>query len=291
MNPDLKFSDLEQDPPQRGRKRPSERTSNFSRIGVKPPLIVANWKMHGTQAEAATLARQILNGGREIRNVEVVLAPPFTALPTVSAITIDSAIQLAAQNVHWEIEGAFTGEISPKMVRELGCQYVIIGHSERRRLFQESDQAVGKKILAALRADLRPIVCVGETWRERREGETKAVIARQLRAALKGVGKSAIEKVAIAYEPVWAIGTGRNATPEQIASVHGWVRELLRRMRGKKEAEKCRILYGGSVRPDNAAELAKVPEVNGLLVGGASLKAEAFLSIVRAFRSESAAEL
>ena len=257
---------------------------------MKLPLVVANWKMHGTQAEAATLARQVLNGGRGIRDVEVVLAPPFTALSTVSAITIDSAIQLAAQNVHWETEGAFTGEISPKMARELGCQYVIIGHSERRRLFQESDQAVAQKMVAALRSDLRPIVCVGETLRERKRGKTNAVIARQLRAALKGVGKSAIEKVAVAYEPVWAIGTGRNATPEQIAAAHRWVRDLLRRLRGKKEAERCRILYGGSVRPDNAAELVKVPEVNGALVGGASLKAEAFLSIVRAFHSESVAE-
>ena len=257
---------------------------------MKPPLVVANWKMHGTQAEAAILARQVLNGGRGIRDVEVVLAPPFTALSTVSAITIDSAIQLAAQNVHWEIEGAFTGEISPKMVRELGCQYVIIGHSERRHLFQESDQDVAKKIVAALRSDLRPIVCVGETLRDRRSGRTTAVIGRQLRVALKDVGKSVIDKVAIAYEPVWAIGTGHNATPEQIAAVHRWVRDLLRRLRGKKEAENCRILYGGSVRPDNAAELAKVREVNGLLIGGASLKAEAFLSIVRAFHSESVSE-
>ena len=257
---------------------------------MKPPLVVANWKMHGTQAEAAGLARRILNGAKEIKRVEVALAPPFTALSTVYAITRDSAIQLAAQNVHWEMEGAFTGEISPKMARELGCEYVIIGHSERRRLFHESDQAVAKKMVGALRSGLRPILCVGESWRERRKGETTKVIARQLRAALKGVGKSAIQKVVIAYEPVWAIGTGRNATPEQIAAVHRQVRDLLRRWWGKKGAESCRILYGGSVRPENAAELAKVPEVNGLLVGGASLKAEAFLNIVRAFRLEASSE-
>ena len=254
---------------------------------MKLPLVVANWKMHGTQAEAATLARQVLNGGKGIRDVEVVLAPPFTALSTVAAVTIDSAIELAAQNIHWEMEGAFTGEVSAKMVRELGCQYVIIGHSERRHLFQENDQAVEKKMTAALRCDLKPILCVGETLQERKRGKTNAVIARQLRSALKAVEKNVIEKLVIAYEPVWAIGTGHNATPEQIAAVHRWVRTLLGRLGGKKPAEECRILYGGSVRPENAAGLVKTSDVDGLLVGGASLKAEAFLAILRAYHTES----
>jgi triosephosphate isomerase len=247
------------------------------------PLVVANWKMHGTQADAAALALQVVNGSGGVGGVEVVLAPPFTALSTVSAILKDSAVRLGAQNMHWEMEGAFTGEISPRMIQDLDCRYVIIGHSERRRLFHETDQAVGKKLIAALSVDLTPIVCVGETLQERQRKKTNAVIGRQLRAALKGLGKDGIKKTAIAYEPVWAIGTGRNATPEQVATVHLRIRDLLRRLRGKTEAENCRILYGGSVRPDSAAELAKVPNVNGFLVGGASLKAESFLSIVSAF--------
>jgi triosephosphate isomerase len=249
------------------------------------PLVVANWKMHGTQAQAAALARQVVNGAGNISGAEIVLAPPFTALATVCAVTRDSAVKLAAQNIHWEMEGAFTGEISPKMVRELGCDYVILGHSERRRLFHESDLAVGKKISAALSCELRPILCVGETLQERRSGKTSAVIGRQLRIALKGQSKDAIKKLAIAYEPVWAIGTGRNATAEQVAAVHDRIRNLLRRLTNDKEAGSCRILYGGSVRPDNAPELAGVPNVNGFLVGGASLKAESFLSIARAFQS------
>ncbi|HEY3305435.1 MAG TPA: triose-phosphate isomerase [Candidatus Binatia bacterium] len=250
---------------------------------MKAPLVVANWKMHGTQAEAATLAREVVNGGNGIGGVEIVLAPPFTALATVSAVIRDSAVRLGAQNIHWEMKGAFTGEISPIMVRELGCEYVIIGHSERRRLFHETDRMVGKKIAAALSVDLAPIVCVGETLQERQRKKTNAVIGRQLRAALKGLGKSAIKNFAVAYEPVWAIGTGRNATPEQVAAVHVRIRDLLRRLRGNPAAEDCRILYGGSVNPDNAAELARVPDVNGFLVGGASLKAESFLGIARAF--------
>jgi triosephosphate isomerase len=169
------------------------------------------------------------------------------------------------------------------MIRELGCEYVIIGHSERRRLFYETDQVVGKKLIAALSAELAPIVCVGETLQERQRKKTNAVIGRQLKAALKGLGKSVIKNFAVAYEPVWAIGTGRNATPDQVAEVHLRIRELLRRLRGENEAEICRILYGGSVKPDNAAELAAVPDVNGFLVGGASLKAESFLSIARTF--------
>ena len=253
---------------------------------MKSPLVVGNWKMHGTQAESVALALEILKGLKGIRGIEAALAPPFTALSAVSTVVQDGALQLAAQNVHWEMEGAFTGEISPKMLSELGCKYVIIGHSERRRLFHERNQIVAKKMVAALESDLNPILCVGETFEERRQGRTTQVLAWQLRAALKGVGKSVIGKIAIAYEPVWAIGTGRNARPEQIVAVHSWVRSFLKRLWGKRKAEGCRILYGGSVRPDNAAALAKTPEVNGLLVGGASLKARDFLSIIRCFVSD-----
>jgi triosephosphate isomerase len=249
---------------------------------MKPALVVGNWKMHGTRSDAVKLATGVLRAYRQSRNVEVVLAPPFTALAAVSAALRGGAVKLAAQNLHWETEGAFTGEISPQMLRDLDCRYVIVGHSERRRLFGDSDAIVAKKVGAALGAGLRPILCVGETLGERRLGQTNEVIARQLRVALKGLSKSAIEKLTFAYEPVWAIGTGKNATPQQIASVHGFVRELLRRRAGFS-AHACRILYGGSVRPDSAAELAGVSEVNGVLVGGASLKVDAFASIVRSF--------
>lgn len=247
------------------------------------PLVVGNWKMHGTQAEAAELAQEIRRGSRRIERVEVVLAPPFTALFAVARSIAGSSIQLAGQNVHWEMRGAFTGEISPVMLAELGCKFAIVGHSERRRLFNESDATVAKKITACLSAGLRPIICVGETWHERTNGMTTRVIGKQLRVALKGLGKSAIENFAIAYEPVWAIGTGRNATPDQVRHAHLRIRKILRDLFGGKGFQGCRILYGGSVRPDNAAELASTPEVNGLLVGGASLKAEDFLRIVRCF--------
>ena len=247
-------------------------------------LVVGNWKMHGTLAEASALARAVLNGGADIAGVELALAPPFTALSTVAAITRDSAVALAAQNVHWEMRGAFTGEISPQMIRELGCRYVIVGHSERRHIFNESDEAVAKKVSAAAGAGLQPILCVGETLEERQANKTESVISRQLKTALKGLGKDVIKLVSIAYEPVWAIGTGHNATPAQVEAVHRQVRNLLGELWQDEPARSCRILYGGSVKPENAAELAAVPEVNGFLVGGASLKAESFLSIARACR-------
>jgi len=250
---------------------------------MKPALVVGNWKMHGTRSDAVKLATGALEASRRARNVEVVLAPPFTALAAVSAALRGGAVRLAAQNLHWEKEGAYTGEISVSMLRDLDCRYVIVGHSERRRLFGESDAIVAKKVGAALSAGLRPILCVGETLGERRRGQTNRVIARQLRVALKGLSKGAIKKITVAYEPVWAIGTGKNARPEQIAAIHRFVWELLRRRIGGRRAQACRILYGGSVRPDNAAELATLPEVDGVLVGGASLKVDAFASIVHSF--------
>lgn len=250
---------------------------------MKPPLVVGNWKMHGTQSEALALARQIRIGTKALKGVEVVLAPPFTALGTVGEAIRGSQVQLAGQNVHWELEGAFTGEISPRMLLDLGCKFVIIGHSERRRLFSEGDETAAKKTVAALAMGLRPVLCIGETWQERKKGLTTRVVGGQIKSALKGLGKSAIEKIAIAYEPVWAIGTGRNATPDQVSEVHARIRELVERLFGRKGSQACRILYGGSVKPDNAAQLANAAEVNGLLVGGASLKAKDFLSIVRSF--------
>jgi triosephosphate isomerase (TIM) len=246
------------------------------------PLVVGNWKMHGTQDEAGALARDVRRGLKG-RRVDVVLAPPFTALASVHRTLRGSAIRLAGQNVHWEEQGAFTGEISPKMLRELGCHFAIVGHSERRRLFNETDQTVAKRLAACLRWGLRPILCVGETLEERNKGATTRVITRQLRIALKEMTKDAIEKIEIAYEPVWAIGTGRNATPEQASRVHTTIRRMLKKLFGTKRAEQTRILYGGSVRADNAGELASAKDVNGLLVGGASLKAKDFLSIIGNF--------
>ncbi len=248
------------------------------------PLVVGNWKMHGTLAEASTLAREVVNGAKRRAGVELALAPPFTALPTVAAIVRDTGVALSAQNAHWETRGAFTGEVSPEMIRELGCRFVILGHSERRHIFLESDEMVMKKVAAATAAGLQPILCVGETLEERQGNKTEAVVNRQLTTALKALGKDVIKSVSIAYEPVWAIGTGHNATPRQIEDVHRGVRRLLAQIWNQQHAANCRILYGGSVKPENAAELAGVPEVNGFLVGGASLKADSFLSIARAFR-------
>ncbi len=250
---------------------------------MKTPLVVGNWKMNGTAAESLRLARGVYRGMKNVRRVEVVLTPPFTALATVAGITKTSKIRLAAQNVHWAESGAFTGEISPKMIKESGCKYVIIGHSERRHIFLESDVMVAKKILAALNTALLPILCVGETLKERKNGKMQTVLSRQIQAALKGVGKNAIDKITIAYEPVWAIGTGHHATAAQVREAHQWIRNCMSQPFGKNNVMDNRLLYGGSVRPENTAELARESDVNGLLVGGASLKAIDFLKIIRGF--------
>ena len=246
------------------------------------PLIVGNWKMHGTQSQCFDLARTL---AQELRpkssRADVVLAPPYTALAEVKRAIEDSRIKLAAQDSHWEESGAFTGEISPVMLKDAGCEFVILGHSERRHILNESDIVIAKKLHAALRCGLRPILCVGETLAERNSGRAARIIARQLRIALKGLGKDAIDKCEIAYEPVWAIGTGQNASPDQISQVHTRIRQFLKKSFGEVGGNRVRILYGGSVNPVNALTLMKTPEVSGLLVGGASLKADTFLPIVR----------
>lgn len=240
--------------------------------------------MHGTQSECVNLARQIARAlRRQPVEVDVVLAPPFTALAQVWRVIRESKGTLAAQDCHWADNGAYTGAISPIMVVDSGCQYVIVGHSERRHVFHEDDGVIANKLGAALRHQLRPILCVGETIEERRSGQTGRVISKQLRIALKGLSKSAIHKVEIAYEPVWAIGTGHHATPEQIRQVHERIRRLLVGAFGQRAAQGVRVLYGGSVNPQNVNSLTAVDGVNGLLVGGASLKAETFLPIVYSY--------
>jgi triosephosphate isomerase len=243
------------------------------------PLVAGNWKMHKTLAEAAALAREIRQGCQETMAAEVVLAPPFTALTVVAQEIRGSVIQLAAQDVFWEKQGAYTGAISPGMLLDVGCRLVIIGHSERRQYFGETNETVNKKIKAVQEAGLSPIVCVGETLAQREAQETMAVITFQLTQGLTGLSPEAMSRLVLAYEPVWAIGTGRTATPEQAQEVHGFIRQLLVAQVGAEVANGLRILYGGSVTPDNIRELAQAPDIDGALVGGASLKADSFLKI------------
>jgi len=248
---------------------------------MRTPLVVANWKMHGTCAEARTLALGVREGLRGVEGVEVVLCPPFTALAAVGGVLAGSRVGLGAQDAHWEASGAFTGAVSPAMLVELGCRFVILGHSERRQHFGESDETVNRKVRAALAHGLTPILCVGEREAERERGATFAVVETQLRGGLAGLGAAEVARVVLAYEPVWAIGTGRNAIPEQAAEVHAFLRGLLGEAASKEVAQAARILYGGSVKPDNIGALIAEPEIDGGLVGGASLRAPEFLAIVR----------
>jgi triosephosphate isomerase len=246
------------------------------------PLVVGNWKMHGSQSDCLERAQQVAEDlNKKPAAVEVAVAPPFTALAPVSQAIRNSVVHLAGQNCHWQEKGAFTGEVSPTMLRDIGCDFVILGHSERRHIFNESDSQIAQKVSAALANELRIILCVGETLRERRNQQTSRIISRQLRIALKGLMRNAIDKIEIAYEPVWAIGTGHNASPEQISQVHARIRLFLTRSFGEEKGSEVRILYGGSVNPDNAPELGRTANVRGFLVGGASLKPETFLPIVR----------
>jgi len=251
------------------------------------PLVVGNWKMNGLQAEGLNLAHQILRQtNKKSDGAEVALAPPFTALPALAKALRRSAVKLVGQNCHWEASGAFTGEISAPMLCELGCQYVLLGHSERRHVFHETDDMIARKLNAVMAHGMRVILCVGETLAERRRNKTNAVVTSQLDAALKGCAKGVIDNLEIAYEPVWAIGTGQNATTEQVSEVHDNIRNYLRSGYGNPKGSAVRILYGGSVKPENAPTLAEIKEVNGLLVGGASLKAETFVPIVLAFNKK-----
>jgi len=244
------------------------------------PLLAGNWKMQGLRGEAEALARGIVAGCAATRGREVLISPPFTAIDTVARAIAGSPVLLAGQNLHWEPKGAFTGEVSAPMLRDAGCTHVIIGHSERRQFFGETDASVARKVEAAQAAGLVPIVCVGEMLAEREAGRTLDVIREQVSAGLLGQETTAIATLVVAYEPVWAIGTGKVATPAQAQEVHAFIRKTLAEVADSDAAQACRILYGGSVKPDNVDELMKEPDIDGALVGGASLNVESFVRIV-----------
>jgi triosephosphate isomerase (TIM) len=246
----------------------------------KKALIAANWKMHKTIAEALEFTKELQQLG-PCGDREVVLAPPFTALAAVGQTLLQQGFALAAQNCHWEEQGAYTGEVSLGMLRDVGCRYVIVGHSERRQLFGETDDAVQKKVAAVFRHQLLPILCVGETLAEREANRTFEVVSRQLTRALEGLPSGQAERLVIAYEPVWAIGTGKTATPAQAQEVHAFLREHCQTLYDKTVAKHIRIVYGGSVKPDNVDTLMAQPDIDGLLVGGASLEVASFKRIIQ----------
>ena len=241
-------------------------------------IVAGNWKMHNNIAESIALAKAIKDGVVNFKNGAIVLAPPFTALFSVGEVIYNSNVFLAAQNMYFEDKGAFTGEISPGMLKDIGCSYVIIGHSERRKYFHEQDNEVNLKVKKALTAGLTPIMCVGETDEERGKGITQDVIGKQVKQGLNGVEK--IDKIVIAYEPVWAIGTGKIATSAQAQEVHAFIRGILKDIYGKT-ADDVLILYGGSVTKDNIGDLISMQDIDGALVGGASLNADGFLGIIK----------
>lgn len=248
---------------------------------MRTPLIAGNWKMYKTISEAVNLAKELRESLSQINDREIVVCPPFTALSSVKNILNGSNISLGAQDMHWEKNGAYTGEISPLMLLDLGCRYVIIGHSERRQYFGETDEIVNKKIKSALNSRLTPIFCVGEILEEREKNLTFQIIEKQIKNGLAGLNSEQVQHLVIAYEPVWAIGTGKTATPEQAEEVHKFIRHLLSELYNKTVAEKIRILYGGSIRPDNIKALMSCPNIDGGLVGGASLEAKSFIQIVK----------
>ena len=245
------------------------------------PFIAGNWKMNKTVGEALDLVRELKASLSGVKAVEIAVAPPFTALYAIHKELEGSPIHLAAQNLYWEEKGAFTGEISPLMLKEIGCHYVILGHSERRQFFGETDETVNRRVKAALVQGLKVIFCIGEILKEREEGKTFSVIERQVEGGLKGLGDQEMKNMVVAYEPVWAIGTGKTATPEQAEEVHRFIRGKLEKLYSREVSEEIRIQYGGSVTPENIRGLMNQPNIDGALVGGASLKADSFSKIVR----------
>ena len=252
---------------------------------MRVPFVAANWKMFKTVPEAVAYVHELGARLTGTTGVEVVIAPPFTAIHAAADAARGTGIGIAAQDLYWEREGAFTGEISPGMIAQAGAAYVIIGHSERRRLFGETDETVNRKLGAALSADLTPIVCIGETLEERDASRTLDVLDRQIEAGLNGLSEAQVASLVVAYEPVWAIGTGRNATPAQAGEAHAHIRRRLGEWFGGAAAAQCHVIYGGSVKPDNIKDLMALPDVDGALVGGASLTVPSFLGIVDGSRA------
>jgi triosephosphate isomerase len=248
----------------------------------KRPLIVANWKMNKTVPECVDFVQEFLPMAEGVPVVDIVLSPPFTALDPVSRALKGSLIRLAAQNMHWEEAGAFTGEVSPIQLRDVGCHFVIIGHSERRQFFGESDGEISRKVCAALQEGIIPLLCIGETLGEREYGKTFEVAERQLRSGTEGVVLETGAELVVAYEPVWAIGTGKTATPQEAQEIHGFIRGLLSNLFGTEVGSTMRILYGGSVNGENAGILLEMEDIDGALVGGASLAPQSFAEIIKA---------
>lgn len=247
---------------------------------MRTPLIAGNWKLFKTVREASELVDALKPLIQSAQGVEVVVAPVFTALTTVATVAAGSAIKVAAQDCYWEAEGAFTGEVSPKLLKDAGCSHVIIGHSERRQYFGETDETVNKKTKAAVAEGLVVLMCVGETLAERESGDTFKVIETQVKGGLQGISAADLRQLVIAYEPVWAIGTGKTASDEQAQEVHAFIRRLVAKLYSQADAETIRILYGGSVKPENVKGLMGQLDIDGALVGGASLKADSFAAIV-----------
>jgi triosephosphate isomerase len=251
------------------------------KMGERRPLIAGNWKMYKTPDEAAETARQLVERVGSVSDVDIMIAPTFTALAGVHAVIQNGPVALGAQNLYWEAEGAYTGEISAAMLKSVGCAYCIIGHSERRQYFGETDQSVNKKIRAAIESQLIPVFCVGETEKEREAEQTFSVLDKQVQKGLEKLVSEDLETLVIAYEPVWAIGTGKTATDDQAQEAHQFIRSLVQKNFDNTLAESMRILYGGSVKPGNISALMQMPDIDGALVGGASLDADSFSQIVK----------
>jgi triosephosphate isomerase len=247
---------------------------------MRKPVIAGNWKLYKTNGEAVDFVTRLIPEVKKNMGVEIVVAPVFTALTSVKQVISGSNIMLAGQDCFWEEEGAFTGEVSPKLLLDAGCSHVIIGHSERRQYFGETDETVNKKIKAALKSGLTVLFCIGETLAEREAGNTFDVLNKQVAGGLSGITKEQLKNIIIAYEPVWAIGTGKTATDEQAQEAHAFIRSLVTGLYNQSAGNKIRILYGGSVKPENIKGLMTQPDIDGALVGGASLKAESFSAIV-----------
>jgi triosephosphate isomerase len=250
-------------------------------ISNEKPFIAGNWKMHKTIPEAVEMVKALKEESPQLTDAELVVIPPYTMLSEVKKVIEGSTIQLGAQNIFWEEKGAFTGEVSPPMLKDAGCQYVTIGHSERRQYFGETNETVNKKIKAALAHELTPIMCIGESLEEREKGNTMDKVETQINSGLEGLGKDEIRRIVIAYEPIWAIGTGVTATPSQAEEVHSFIRKNLTEKYGNEIASYAIILYGGSVKPANTYSILKENNINGALVGGASLEADSFIQITK----------